>query len=669
MDDQDRYIYLKDIYVNFIKRRPTSDLELIFKDDAGVKHKSAKFKKGDLVHWNLDIYAKTKTSATLSIQRARFKISVANISIEFKPNQFGDDRAVGLEDNNHRVTVNFLCGRSRTLTDVARVLGSQAHTVLALRVNMLGGFEKYHHIPETPPIGNQSGSLTVHLASPPPPLSPEQEYDVLYAAIDRLNDDILLGIFDFYRLHDQYSWNVQLGWCKLSHVCQKWRHLIFESAFYLSMHILCTNGAPMVDTLDHLPPLPLFVNYRYTNLRQDELGISHALRLRNRVRRIDLHLSPSILHKFLMLMDEPFPILEHLSLESLSFTIDKTTLTLPKTFQAPNLRHLTLLGTGLPKRLRFLSSAVSLVTLVITNIQASGYFLPRLLAARLQSLPQLEELSIGFSVPIPRPSAERELLSKQGTPVALPNLKRFTFRGVNAYLECLVAQIRAPLLERPEITLFNQIVFTLPRLSHFINTAERIKPDTADVIFGPYSVSIIMGYSTRPYDEYFVFCVTCKQMDWQIGCAAQICDALMPTLSGVEKLTLILYEPTIPTQWRNSEIDGITWLELLRSFIGAKELRICQLLSEELSRALQMDNAGSDPELLPGLQELVSDFEGKPEHADSLFNSFVHARQVAGRPVRSSFPLLPPLHPSPDLPTPRQLAPLSMSMSWRQLPP
>ena len=57
------------------------------------------------------------------------------------------------------------------------------------------------------------------------------------------------------------------------------------------------------------------------------------------------------------------------------------------------------------------------------NIRASGYFRPRLLVARLQSLPQLEELSIGFSIPIPRPSAERELLGEQGTPVTLPNLK------------------------------------------------------------------------------------------------------------------------------------------------------------------------------------------------------------------------------------------------------
>jgi hypothetical protein len=32
----------------------------------------------------------------------------------------------------------------------------------------------------------------------------------------------------------------------------------YTSAFHLGMHILCTNGTPIVDTLDHLPPLPLF---------------------------------------------------------------------------------------------------------------------------------------------------------------------------------------------------------------------------------------------------------------------------------------------------------------------------------------------------------------------------------------------------------------------------
>ena len=52
---QTAYIFVE-LSVDFIKRRPTSVLELVFKDDAGVKYKSDKFKEGDFVHWNLDTF-------------------------------------------------------------------------------------------------------------------------------------------------------------------------------------------------------------------------------------------------------------------------------------------------------------------------------------------------------------------------------------------------------------------------------------------------------------------------------------------------------------------------------------------------------------------------------------------------------------------------------------
>ncbi|KAI9440444.1 hypothetical protein H4582DRAFT_2097302, partial [Lactarius indigo] len=474
--------------------------------------------------------------------------------------------------------------------------------------------------------------------APPPPTSERPGYPVHYTTINTLNGDILLNIFDNYRLDDENGWNVRLGWRKISQVCQRWRHLAHSSAFHLGMHIICTNGTSIADMLDHLPPLPLFVNYRFTDVTvrgpgQDELGIRDALRLRDRVRRIDLHIPSSILQKILMLMNEPFPILEHLSLSS---TVDNTTtLTLPVTFLAPNLRHLALLGIGLPKRLRLLSSTASVVTLVLTNIQASGYFRPRLLVARLQSLPQLEELSIGFSIPIPRPGSETELLGKQGPPVTLPNLKDLTFQGVSAYLERFVAQIRAPLLERLDITLFNQIAFALPHLSHLTNITEGLKLPNANIFFERDEVSIITtSHRLRGHYGRFSLRVRCKQLDWQIDCAAQVCSALMPALSGVEWLSLDLYDRRMPTEWQDGEIDGTTWHELLRSFIGVKKLHICGGLTDELSRALQVDEIGLDPGFLPDLQELASGF-GKL-YVDSQFGSFIHAREAAGLSVHSS---------------------------------
>jgi len=200
MADQDQYIHLREISVDFIERRPMSDLQLVLEDSAGVKYESNKFTEGDLVHWNIDTYIRTHTNATLTIKRQPLFdiVIVAEILVQFEPNEFGDGRAVELEDYTHRVTVKFVCGRSKSLADVIR--------------------------------------------------------------IHRLNNDVLLGIFNCYRLN-MYNWNSRLGWCKLSHVCQRWRHLIFESSFHLGIYIECTHGTPVVDTLDHLPPLC----YRTTN--------------------------------------------------------------------------------------------------------------------------------------------------------------------------------------------------------------------------------------------------------------------------------------------------------------------------------------------------------------------------------------------------------------------
>ena len=362
--------------------------------------------------------------------------------------------------------------------------------------------------------------------------------------------------------------------------------------------------------------------------KQDELGMYHTLQLHHRILRIDLDLPPSILRKVLALMDENFPILEHLSL-SCSFSADSghcLPLTPPKAFLAPSLLHLTLYDIGLPKRLRLLTSTASLVTLTLSNIQTSSYFRPRLLVARLRSLPLLEELSIGFSIPIPRPSTERELLGEQGTPITLHSLKTLWFRGVGAYLESLVAQIRIPLLEQLHIILFNQIALVLPHLFYLINITNVFKFSSATVGLHRDEVCISTFHGLERTSFYL--CVRCKPLDWQIDCAAQICDALIPTLSGVEKLSLLRavgYEE-VPTEMWNGDIDSASWHDLLRTFIGVKNLHIYDTLSEELSSVLQVGEVGSEPGFLPNLRSI---------HAQrNLFTSFIDARQGVGLPVQ-----------------------------------
>ena len=57
----------------------------------------------------------------------------------------------------------------------------------------------------------------------------------------------------------------------------------------------------------------------------------------------------------------------------------------------------------------------------------------------------------------------------------LTNLKALKFRGISTYLEFLVAQIRVPLLEQLDITLFNQIAFPLSHLSHLLHITVELK--------------------------------------------------------------------------------------------------------------------------------------------------------------------------------------------------
>ncbi|KAH9016379.1 hypothetical protein EDB83DRAFT_2439017 [Lactarius deliciosus] len=158
----------------------------------------------------------------------------------------------------------------------------------------------------------------------------------------------------------------------------------------------------------------------------------------------------------------------------------------------------------------------------------------------------------------------------------------------------------------------------------------------------------------------------CREFDWQVDCAAQICNALMPALSGVEGLTLEFDGQRNSTEWQNGAVDGATWRELLEPFIGARELRICHALVWDLSFALESDDAGLDPMLLPGLQELAPQLE--EEHANHAFSAFVDARQIAGHPVRVSLPPVPhalPIWPEQHNPLDTDLGPhLSTTKSW-----
>jgi len=442
-----------------------------------------------------------------------------------------------------------------------------------------------------------------------------------------LDYDSLLNIFNHCRLEDVDNWNRQLTWRKLAHVCRKWRYLIYDSSSLLDMYLLLTNGSPPMDSLAYLPPMPLVIECRNNTtawVLHDEENIFTGLQRHDRVRRITLQAPSPSLRPCLIALNDFFPQLEYLSIEST--TKEEAGLVLPGTFRAPNLRHLAFHDIGLPEQLSLSVSTTALVTLTLTHIPAPFYLHPGHLVTQLQDLPYLEELSIGFAVPMPRPSAEGKLLPAPIPRVTLPILKRFTFRGVVVYLENLVAQIYAPLLEQLDITLLFQLAFTLVNLTQFIHTTERLSCPSARVLFRRNRASIVTSNGEPRDGGVLTISVICEPLDWQIDSITQVCGALAQVLSSIEELTLDL-EAGMPLDGENA-LDSTLWRELLLPFRGVRRLHIGSALTSELSDALTSDAV----ELLPDLQDLEVQLE--IDDAYNAFSTFIETREREGRLVR-----------------------------------
>jgi hypothetical protein len=410
------------------------------------------------------------------------------------------------------------------------------------------------------------------------------------------------------------------------------------------MCLFLTNNTPSIDTLGHLPPLPLVINYSdtaRTMARKDEDNIRLGLQRPGHVRRVFLQAPFLSLRMWLQPMNQIFPRLGDLTL--VSTTTEEMGLRLSETFQAPDLRRLSLHGISLPTGSQLLSSAIALSTLSLTHIGASCYFPPGHLVTQLQGLPHLEELSIGFAIPIPLPSSEGELLlPAQIPPVTLPTLRRLIFRGVDAYLENFVAQINTPLLERLNLTFFFDLTFTLVNLTEFIHRTEGFRCLVARVIFNKDGPSIDAGH----YEQWGIgrlsLHVNCEPLDWQIDSAAQVCIALGDVLSTVVELTLDLNVDGMPSDWEDT-LDNTLWHELLLPFARVKKLHIGSSLTLELSQVLESVAGGSVLELL---QELEVQFE--VDNAKRALSAFVETRESMGRPVHLL--ALPVPHVEPEVP-------------------
>ena len=386
--------------------------------------------------------------------------------------------------------------------------------------------------------------------------------------------------------------------------------------------------------LANSPPIPLVIDHRDRNIAaEDEGGIFFALKQPNRIRRIRVMLSSQKFQKFVMAIDEEFPILEYLVLESRG----DGTMTFPETIRAPHLRHLVLDGVASPIASRLLISAMGLVTLHLVMYYSSSNINPNSLLQLISPLSQLETLEVTASVL--QVNRDAEMHTPTITHTTLPNLRWLSLQGVIAYLEVLVHRIAAPRLERLHIAFYEHLTNSIPCIVWIMNTEnKKLRSDSAKFEFADSHVRV----ESLPYDALYFhpdqWCYPCSfgisnswmRINGHISSMSQIVDALGQVLSVVEHLILdreVYY--LSPGQGFEVEVDRTELHKLLRPFVNVKSLRVNHRLVKEFSRSLQLDDGELPLEILPELQELTY----SAGSFDVTFASFIDARQNAGHPV------------------------------------
>jgi hypothetical protein len=450
--------------------------------------------------------------------------------------------------------------------------------------------------------------------------------------LDRLSDDVLLEIFDFYV--DQARKNGEIeAWHTLVHVSQKWRNVVFESPRRLNIGLVCTARKPVRRMLAVWPPLPIVVKqHGRPTSRWGVDNIVAALEHNDRIREIDLwHVPSSLLEKVLAAIKERFPALTSLGLQCED---DTTSAIVPDSFmggsgpslQNPSLRSIPVTFPGLQK---LLFSANHLVNLSLVKIPPSGYISPEAMAKALSTLTRLEELWLEFQ----SPRSHQHLPSlPPPTRTVLPGLTDLRFKGVSEYLEDLVARIDAPQLHSLGTTFFYQLLFDIPQLTQFVRRTPKLKGhDEAYLTFSYSNVSLTL--QQQRFGTKIALGISCRKIDWQLLSLMQICTSSSPLFSTVEHLHIDIDGFSSLPRW-DDDIENGQWLDLLRPFTIVKNLYLSWRFASRIVAALQ--ELIEETSVLPALETLHVERFNLSEPVQEAIGQLVAARQLARRPIAVS---------------------------------
>ena len=455
-----------------------------------------------------------------------------------------------------------------------------------------------------------------------------------------LPDVALLEIFDFV-VGDECA--LIMAWSKLVHVCRKWRNVVFGSPRRLNLRLFCGPKTPVRKLLDVWPPFPIYMNAGLSYETPDDAfsidDIIAALEHNDRICDLSLQLPSSqknAWEKVFAVMQQPFLALEHLYIMPRNGIYGKTLPVVPASFlggSTPQLQYLSLMSLPFPGLPNLLISATRLGCLFLEKIPLSGYISPEVMVTCLSVLNRLKSLSIEFESSRCRPDPK----SRRPPPPArtpLPALTEFHFKGVNDYLEDLVARIDAPLLDNVMITYFHQPIFDTPQLTQFISRTPKLKEyDTAALYISKLDAHVDL--SQKP-DGILLLKILCERPAWQLSFLSQVCSSSFPQglIRAVEALQIIEYW-SLP-EWQD-EIANSQWLELFHPFTAVKGLYICREVAPRIAPALQELVGERVLEELPALQTLFFEETLPSGLVKETIGHFVAAREHASHPITISW--------------------------------
>jgi hypothetical protein len=438
-----------------------------------------------------------------------------------------------------------------------------------------------------------------------------------------LPDIALLYIFEFYV--DGYYVE---AWHALVHVCRKWRNIVFESPRRLNLRLYYK--VKKQEMLDIWPALPIVIEV-YVRELWSANNIIAALEHNNRICELDLSGAlGSVSDKVLPALQRSFPELTRLELDCGDET---TTPVQPDSFlggSAPRMQYLFLNCIPFPGLPNLLLSATRLVVLKIQEIPLSGYISLEALVTALTVLTCLEDFELTFEPPLSFPDQKNRRLSPQAR-ILLSSLTSFSFIGACEYLEGLIDQIDAPLLDEFTISFFPQQIFDTTRLAQFITRTPNFKAHaTAHVIF--CDPDALISFS-QPFEGVLELGISCKQP-----------DLLFPSLVGLFSSTFsrsfIPFVETLhilggeypPLEWPD-DIGSNQWLELLHPFTAVKDLYIFGELVPYIARILQELVGERITEVLPVLHTLFLEKPFPLVPVQDAIRQFSNARCLAGNTV------------------------------------